>query len=87
MCSLTICHYLVVTLCMLGPLTCVADGGNASERTDTSEVERWRFTASRDGDDISWQLLGEVASLERPRRQNRIVLGPSKKRVRCRTGE
>jgi hypothetical protein len=28
MCSLKICHYLVVTLCMLGPLTCVAHGGN-----------------------------------------------------------
>jgi hypothetical protein len=30
---------------------------------DTSGVERWRFTASRDGDDISWRLLREVASL------------------------
>jgi hypothetical protein len=28
MCSLKIRHYLVVTLCMLGPLTCVAHGGN-----------------------------------------------------------
>jgi probable HAF family extracellular repeat protein len=26
MCSLKRCHYLVVTLCMLGPLTCVAHG-------------------------------------------------------------
>jgi hypothetical protein len=28
MCSLKICHYLVAALCVLGPLTCVAHGGN-----------------------------------------------------------
>jgi hypothetical protein len=28
MCSLKICHCLPVTLCMLGPLTCLAHGGN-----------------------------------------------------------
>ena len=43
--------------------------------------------ASRDGDDVSSQFLGEVASLKRALRQNHIVLGQSKKRVRRQTGE
>jgi hypothetical protein len=38
MCSLKICHYLVVTLCMLGPLTCVADGGNAVREPRTHKA-------------------------------------------------